>query len=254
MKDQAAIKMENVTVSYGTRPAILGITLSIPNGSVVGIIGPNGAGKTTLIKAVMGLVPMDRGKVTMLGKPLNEVRKLITYVPQKSQIDWDYPVVVKEVVVMGRYCHLGLIHRPKKSDWEIVDRSLERLGMSEFVDRQIGELSGGQQQRVFLARALAQEAQILLLDEPFVGVDAATEKTIFNLMIEMKNEGKTVLVVNHDLSNVTKYYDHLLLLNQRVVAYGPVAEVFTPDLLNKTYGGRLTIFESTGRNSTVVQG
>jgi manganese/zinc/iron transport system ATP- binding protein len=248
---QYAISLENVTVSYDTKPAIIGITLDIPPGQVVGIVGPNGAGKTTLLKAIMKLLPLDRGRILIFGNPVEKSRRLMAYVPQKELVDWDYPIVVSDVVMMGRYPHIGWIRRPRKVDYEVVDRCLKQVEMSDYKDRQIGELSGGQQQRVFLARALAQEAQILLLDEPFVGVDAATEQAIFSLMRELKSEGKTVLVVNHDLGNAINYYDSLILINQRLVAYGPAREVFTPELLRKTYGGRLAILESLGQRMVV---
>jgi manganese/zinc/iron transport system ATP- binding protein len=249
---ELAIKTENVTVSYDTKPVLIGVSLKITTGIVVGIIGPNGAGKTTLLKAIMGLVKLDRGEVLIFGTEIGKQRRHVAYVPQRSEIDWDYPIIVRDVVMMGRYPHIGLFRHPEKRDYEIVAECLEKVGMSAFSTRQIGELSGGQQQRVFLARALAQEAQILLLDEPFVGVDATTENTIYSLMHELKQEGKTILVVNHDLATASKYYDYLILLNQRLVAYGPTPEVFTPELLSKTYGGRLTMLETVGTQRMVV--
>jgi ABC-type Mn2+/Zn2+ transport system ATPase subunit len=247
LNKQYAISLENVTVSYGHKPAILGVSLGILPGQVVGIIGPNGAGKTTLLKAIMKLLPVDRGRILIFGNPVEKSRKLMAYVPQRESVDWDYPIVVSDVIMTGRYPHIGWIRRPRKVDFEIVNRCLEQVGMREYSNRQIGELSGGQQQRVFLARALAQEAEILLLDEPFVGIDASTEQTIFKLMRELRDKGKTVLVVNHDLGNAVNYYDTLVLINQRVIAYGPASEVFTPELLSKTYGGRPPILEAVGQ-------
>lgn len=239
-----AIDLKNVTVSYDKRPVLRGVSLSIESGQLVGLIGPNGSGKTTLLKAIMGLVPLDNGRVFLYDKTLDVNRRLMAYIPQKESVDWDYPVVVSDVVMMGRYGHLGWIRRPGKRDYEIAVKALEQVEMSPYADRQIGQLSGGQQQRVFLARALAQEAQILLLDEPFAGVDAATERAIFSLMTKLKDEGKTLLVVNHDLSNNNiKNFNSLILLNQRLVAYGPTAQVFTPELLRKAYGGRLTMLQ-----------
>lgn len=239
-----SIDLKNVTVSYDKRPVLRGVSLSIEPGQVVGLLGPNGSGKTTLLKAIMGLALLDNGRIFIYDKPLDANRKLIAYIPQKESVDWDYPVVVSDVVMMGRYGHLGWIRRPSRRDHEIVAKALEQVEMSPYADRQIGHLSGGQQQRVFLARSLAQEAQILLLDEPFVGVDAATERAIFSLMTKLKDEGKTLLVVNHDLSNnVIKNFDSLILLNQRLVAYGTTAQVFTPELLRKAYGGRLTMLQ-----------
>lgn len=238
-----AIDISNLTVSYDKHPVIRAITVSIKPKQIVGIIGPNGAGKSTLLKAIMGLLPLDSGNISIFSKSINEAKHLAAYIPQRSEIDWDFPVTVKDVVMMGRYKHIGLFKRAKKEDYAIVENSLKELGMQDFTNRQIGELSGGQQQRVFLARALAQQTEILMLDEPFVGVDAATENSIWELMHRLKSQGKTIFVVNHDLTNMVKKYDSLLLINQRLVAYGKPSEVFKPHIINKAYAGRLTLLD-----------
>lgn len=237
------ITVKNLTISYHKKPAIKGINLDIESGSVIGIIGPNGAGKSTLLKGILGLLPFDTGGVKIFGKNIDEVRKRISYIPQREQFDWDFPINVEDVVMMGRYAHLPVVGFAKQGDREIVDEVLKKIEMDKYSKRQIRQLSGGQQQRVFLARALAQESDIYFLDEPFVGVDAKTEKAIFHLMKELKDEGKTILVVHHDLSRVRDYFDKLIMINQTLIAYGNSNEVFTPELINKTYGGKLTILQ-----------
>lgn len=239
----ASIEINNLTVSYDKHPVLRAITVPIKPKQIVGIIGPNGAGKSTMLKAIMGLMPIDSGSIFVMGKKINEARHLISYVPQRSEIDWNFPVSVKDVIMMGRYKNIGLFKWPTKKDSFIVEKALHELGMQDFANRQIGELSGGQQQRVFLARALAQQTEILMLDEPFVGVDAATESYIWELMHKLKAQGKTIIVVNHDLTNMVKKYDALLLLNQRLVAYGRPSKVFKADTINKAYAGRLTLIE-----------
>jgi manganese/zinc/iron transport system ATP- binding protein len=239
-----AISLRNVSVSYERKPAVRNVSLDITVADRVAIVGPNGAGKSTLIKAVVGLVDLDAGRVEVHGHPVARVRDRVAYVPQRGVIDWDFPVVVRDVVLMGRYGRVGWLRRPGRRDREIAAQALERMGMEEFADRQIGELSGGQQQRVFLARALAQEADVLLLDEPFVGVDAATEEAIFGLLDQAHEEGTTVVVVNHDLGTVRRHFDRVVLMNARVVAYGPPEEALDPELVRKTYGGRLTMLET----------
>ncbi|MDO8527479.1 MAG: metal ABC transporter ATP-binding protein [Deltaproteobacteria bacterium] len=241
MKKQIPIELHDVTVSYHKRPVLWNVDLEIPEGELIGVIGPNGAGKSTLIKAVMGLLPLSSGWIKIYGKSIDQQRTKVGYVPQRESVDWDFPVTVKDVVMMGRFGKLGLFKRPGRHDHAVVEESLHKVGMMPYAARQISQLSGGQQQRVFLARALAQESDIYLMDEPFVGVDAATERAIILLLKELKKKGKTVLVVNHDLQAAQSYYDSLLMLNMRVVAFGPTREVLTPDLLHKTYGGRLTI-------------
>jgi len=236
-----AIEFHDVSVSYHKKPVLWGIDLEIPEGSLVGIYGPNGAGKSTLLKAAMGLLPLQSGFVKMFGRDVSEGVEVCGYVPQKESVDWDFPVTVKDVVMMGRYGKLGLFRRPGKKDHDIVAECIEKVGLSPFADRQIANLSGGQQQRTFLARALAQDCLLYLMDEPFSAVDAATEKAVVDLLHEWRDAGKTVLVVDHDLESAQRYFDQLMLLNMRVVAYGPTTEVFTPENLQNTYGGKLTI-------------
>ncbi len=238
-----AFEIHDMTVAYQRRPVLWDIDLTIPEGNLVGIVGPNGAGKTTLIKAALGLVPLASGKVEIYGKSYDEQRHLVGYVPQRESVDWDFPVTVSDVVLMGTYGRLGWFRRPGKAEREIAKRALEQVGMTAFAKRQIRQLSGGQQQRVFLARALAQDAQLYFLDEPFAGVDAATESAIFDLLHTLRDNGKTVLVVHHDLQTVRDYFDHVILLNMRLVACGPVDTTFTNDNLQQTYGGRLTILD-----------
>lgn len=253
MQTEPVIDIQNLTVSYHRKPAIRSINLKLRQHGIIGIIGPNGAGKSTLLKAILDLVPAEHGTVRVFGQPVDAVRKKISYVPQKEIIDWDFPVTVQDVVMMGRYAHLGPIERPSLRDREIVDAAIGKVSMNEYKNQQIGNLSGGQQQRVFLARALAQESEILLLDEPFVGVDAATEYAIIELMQTLNDEGKMVIVVNHDLGKVQEYFRYLIMINQWLIAYGPTREVFRPELLSRTYGGRLTILQKTERFFGVAQ-
>jgi manganese/zinc/iron transport system ATP- binding protein len=213
----------------------------------VGIIGPNGAGKSTFIKAILGLVPMANGTVRVWGQPVDEVRNRIGYVPQRESVDWDFPVDVLDVVLMGTYGRLGWFRRPgaKERDW--ARHCLDRLGIRDLEHQQIGQLSGGQQQRTFLARALAQQADLYFMDEPFAGVDAATEQAIIAVLEELRNQGKTIFVVHHDLRTVPVYFDHVAMLNVRLVVSGPTATVFTEENLRRTYGGRLAILEAAGQ-------
>jgi len=236
-----ALETHDLSVAYHKKPVLYGVDLEIPKGQLVGIVGPNGAGKSTLIKAVMGLLPLRSGWVEVFGQPFNKSKTRVGYVPQRESVDWDFPVNVMDVVMMGRYGKLGLFRRPKAEDKEVARQCLDKVKMLPFANRQISNLSGGQQQRVFLARALAQESDLYLMDEPFAGVDAATETAIIELLKELKNRGKTILVVHHDLTTAREYFDSLVLLNMRVVAFGPTEEVFTVDQLQKTYGGRLTL-------------
>ncbi len=235
------LEAHDLTVAYDRRPVIYGVDVQVPEGKLIGILGPNGAGKSTLIKAVMGIVPKSGGWVKVFGKPFERNAARVGYVPQRESVDWDFPVNVMDVVLMGRYGKLGLTGRLSSSDRDAAADALEKVGMLPFAKRQISNLSGGQQQRVFLARALAQESDLYLMDEPFVGVDAATEAAIIELLRELKSRGKTILAVHHDLPTAQTYFDMLLLLNMRLVAFGPTEEVFTQELLQKTYGGRLTI-------------
>jgi manganese/zinc/iron transport system ATP- binding protein len=237
------ITVKNLTISYNKKPAIKGVNLNIDSGSVIGIIGPNGAGKSTLLKGILGLLPFDTGEVKIFGKNIEDSRKRISYIPQREQFDWDFPINVEDVVMMGRYAHLPVVGFPKAGDKKIVGEVLKKIEMDKYSKRQIRQLSGGQQQRVFLARALAQESDVYFLDEPFVGVDAKTEKAIFSLMKELKEAGKTILVIHHDLGKVLEYFDKLIMVNQTLIAYGDAKEVFTPEIINRTYGGKLTILQ-----------
>ena len=238
-----ALEIHDMTVAYHRRPVLWDVDLQVPEGKLVGVIGPNGAGKTTLIKAVLGLVPLASGKVEIYGQPYEDQRRLVGYVPQRESVDWDFPVTVRDVVLMGTYGRLGWFRRPGKAERQLAEQCLEQVGMASYARRQIRQLSGGQQQRVFLARALAEQAQVYFLDEPFAGVDAATESAIVDLLQSMRSAGKTVFVVHHDLQTVREYFDWVILLNMRLVACGPVVETFTPENMQKTYGGRLTILE-----------
>ncbi|EDY80749.1 ABC transporter, ATP-binding protein, putative [Verrucomicrobiia bacterium DG1235] len=238
---EVPLETHDLTVAYDKRPVLYGVDVQVPEGKLVGIVGPNGAGKSTLIKAIMGIVPTTGGWVKVFGQSFAKNASRVGYVPQRESVDWDFPVNVMDVVLMGRYGRIGLMGRVSKADKEIAAESLDKVGMLPYAKRQISNLSGGQQQRVFLARALAQESDLYLMDEPFVGVDASTEAAIIELLRELKNRGKTILVVHHDLPTAQTYFDMLMLLNMRLVAFGPTEEVFTQELLQKTYGGRLTI-------------
>ena len=238
-----ALEIHDMTVAYHRKPVLWDIDLVVPEGKLVGIVGPNGAGKTTLIKAVLGLVPLASGKVEIYGQPFQRQRRLIGYVPQRESVDWDFPVTVRDVVLMGTYGRLGWVRRPGRTERAIAERCLKQVDMSDFARRQIRQLSGGQQQRVFLARALAQDAKLYFMDEPFSGVDAATEAAIIELLQQLRAAGKTVFVVHHDLQTVRSYFDYVILLNMRLVACGSTETTFTPANLHETYGGRLTILD-----------
>ena len=241
MMNSPALELHDLTVSYAKKPVLYGVDVQVPQGALVGIIGPNGAGKSTMIRAIMGLTPASSGWVQIFGESFEKNRHRVGYVPQREQVDWDFPVNVMDVVMMGRYGRLGWLKRPTREDRRIAEESLEKVGMLPFRNRQIANLSGGQQQRVFLARALAQQSDLYLMDEPFAGVDATTERAIIALLRDLKEQGKTILVVHHDLTTAKEYFDHLMLLNMRLVAFGKTEDIFTVDLLQKTYGGRLTI-------------
>lgn len=238
---EPALEVHDLTVAYHKKRVLWGVDFAIPPGVMVAVVGPNGAGKSTLIKAAMGLLPLSSGWVEVFGKPLEETRQRVGYVPQRSEIDWDFPVSVMDVVMMGRYGKLGPLKWPRREDRDAARAALDRLRMLPYANRQISNLSGGQQQRVFLARALAQESDLYFMDEPFAGVDAATEEAIVDLMRGLKEQGKTLVVVHHDLATVREYFDWVVLLNMRLVACGPTAQVFTPDLLRTAYGGQLTL-------------
>ena len=240
------LDIHDVTVAYQRKPVLWDVDLIIEQPQLAAIVGPNGAGKSTLIKAVLGLIPMASGSVQVLGEPVARQRKKIGYVPQRESVDWDFPVSVLDVVLMGTYGRLGWFRRPGHAEREWARQCLNKVGLSQFERRQIGQLSGGQQQRVFLARALAQKAEIYFMDEPMAGVDAATEQIIFELLRELRQQGKTIIAVHHDLRTVPLYFDWVALLNMRLVASGPVETTFTPENLRKTYGGRLAILDAAG--------
>ncbi|MEM8836402.1 MAG: metal ABC transporter ATP-binding protein [Planctomycetota bacterium] len=230
-----------VTVAYQRKPVLWDIDFDASPNRLIAIVGPNGAGKSTLLKACLGLVPRASGQVEFWGTPYAKARARVGYVPQRESVDWDFPVSALDVVCMGRYRSIGWFRRVSREHKDASLACMERVGMRDLAHRQISQLSGGQQQRVFLARALAQESDLYFMDEPFAGVDAATERAIIDVLRELRAAGKTVVCVHHDLQTVPEYFDDVLLLNMRVVAAGPVAEVFTRDNLHKTYGGRLTL-------------
>ena len=231
--------VRGLTVSYGQKPVVFSLDMTVREGSMTAIIGPNGAGKSTTLKAVLGIVPRLSGVISVYGQPLAAARRRVAYVPQRASVDWDFPTRVVDIVLMGLARELGLLRPVRAPHRQRALDCLDRVGMADFADRQIGQLSGGQQQRVFLARALAQEADLYLLDEPFAGVDAATERAIIRVLKTLKAEGRTVVAVHHDLSTVSDYFDHVMMINVRRIAEGPVEEVFTEANLQKTYGGRL---------------
>ena len=236
------IEVDHLTVSYHAKPALLDISVRIEKDQLVGVIGPNGAGKSTFIKAILGFVKPDVGSVTINGRTAQKAKGEVAYVPQRGAVDWDFPITVQEVALMGRYQQIPWYTSPAGTDRQAALEALKMVRMEDFAQRQIGELSGGQQQRVFLARALAQGSDILLLDEPFAGVDAATERAILDVLDRAKQAGKTLVVVHHDLSTAAEYFDKLILIKQRLYAYGPPRLVLREDLLSKVYEGRLRIF------------
>lgn len=244
--DPPILDVHDVTVAYDRRPVLWDIDLTLHEPHLVGVMGPNGAGKSTLIKAILGLVPLVHGAVSVFGAPVARQRGRIGYVPQRESVDWDFPVSVLDVVLMGTYGKLGWIRRPGAGEIAWARDCLRQVGMLDMENQQIGQLSGGQQQRTFLARALAQEADLYFMDEPLAGVDAATERVIFELLLGLRDQGKTVVVVHHDLRTAARYFDHVVLLNVRLVASGPTATTFTQDNLQRTYGGRLAILETLG--------
>jgi manganese/zinc/iron transport system ATP- binding protein len=227
-------------VIYDKKPAIWNVDFTLPAGKIIGIMGPNGSGKSTLLKAIMGVVEPNMGFAKIFNQDVSEVRKRVSYIPQRQSVDWDFPASVRDVVAMGRYSIKGVFKRLTKEDQKIIDRSLEQVNMGPYAQRQISQLSGGQQQRVFLARALAQEADMYLMDEPFAGVDASTEQSIIELLKSMKDAGKTLIVVHHDLHTAQDYFEWLVLMNTRVIASGPIEKVFNKNNLKDTYGGQLT--------------
>lgn len=235
----APLAVRDLTVAYREAPVLWDINLEFPAGQLCAIVGPNGAGKSTFLKAVLGLMPKASGSIRFFGAPLAQSRRRIGYVPQRTSVDWDFPTDALDVVTMGLYGRLGWIRRPGKRERELAMQALDRVRMTEFAGRQISQLSGGQQQRVFLARALAQDADVYFMDEPFAGVDATTERAILDVMRDLQEQGKTVVVVHHDLDTVREYFDHVTLLNVSLVASGPIETTFSPELLRKTYGGKV---------------
>lgn len=237
--ENIAIKIQNLTIAYQANPVVWNVNLAIKKGKLTAILGPNGAGKSSLLNATLNLIQPISGDIRFSlnndWEPFGSIQKHIAYVPQNSSVDWDFPATVLDVVVMGRYAHLGWIKRPKKRDKEIAEAKLDEVGMLAFKNRQISQLSGGQRQRVFLARALAQEAEIYFLDEPLAGVDIKTEKVIMSLLNELTAQGKTVVVVHHDLQTVEEYFDEVIFLNHEIIDYGPVSEIFNEKNIKETY-------------------
>lgn len=243
-----ALEVNDLTVAYRDRPVLWDIDLAVPPGVLMAIVGPNGAGKSTLLKAILGLVPAAAGQVLVHGAPYSARKGIVAYVPQRESVDWDFPTSVLDVVMMGLYGKLGWLRRPGRKEHELAMHALEQVGLQDFAHRQISQLSGGQQQRTFLARALVQDAQIYFMDEPFAAVDAVTERAIIAIMRELRERGKTVLVVHHDLQTVEEYFDWVTLLNVEVVASGPVGTTFTPEKLRQTYGGRVSYLHEDKAN------
>lgn len=233
--------VNQLSMRYHHKPVLTDVSFQIPEGKTIAVVGPNGAGKSTLLKGIMGLEPTMSGEVQFFGQPLDQKRLAVAYVPQREESDWDFPINVMDVVLMGRHGQLKFWQRPSAQDVLIAEQALEQVSMLDFKDRQINQLSGGQQQRVFLARALAQKASLYLMDEPFAGVDVTTEKAIIELFRTLKSENKTIVCVHHDLNTVGEYFDWVILVNARLIAAGPADEVLTPENLNKTYGGRLSL-------------
>jgi len=243
MTPTKVIEVKGLSVSYGIKRVLTNIHLNIESGNIYGVIGPNGAGKSTLFKSILDLIEYNAGRVKIFGQDMDDVKKRIAYVPQRDEVDWEFPATVLDIVLMGRYPHKKIFARLDKSDHEKARNAMEQLGITDLEKRQIGTLSGGQQQRVFLARALAQEADLFFLDEPFVGVDITTEEKIISLLQQLASEGKTLLVVHHDLSTVSEYFDKIILLNQRLIAYGDVETAFSQENISKAYGPQLTMLQ-----------
>ncbi|MDG1718165.1 MAG: metal ABC transporter ATP-binding protein [Saprospiraceae bacterium] len=245
MVTPTAISVKGLSVSYERKRVLTNIHIEVEKGKVYGVIGPNGAGKSTLFKSILGMIDINTGYIEVLSKNVEEIRKKIAYVPQRDEVDWDFPATVEDIVLMGRYPHKKILERINKEDRRLAAEALADLGIEELVNRQIGQLSGGQQQRVFIARALCQQAEIFFLDEPFVGVDMLTEEKIITILRKLADKGKTLLVVHHDLSTVEDYFDKVILLNQRLIASGDTKETFTQKNISKAYGGQLTILNQT---------
>lgn len=243
MKESFAIEAEGLHVHLGKKVALWDIHFQIPKGLVVGVLGPNGAGKSTLFKTALGLITPVSGRIELLGTHIGKVRRKVAYVPQRESIDWDFPITAEEVVLMGRFGKMGLFKRVRKADLEAKDHAMQKLGILHLAKRQIGELSGGQQQRLFVARALLQDADLFLFDEPFVGIDEATEKIIIDIFQELKKRGKTILLIHHGLSQIENYFDWVLLLNTRLISCGPISSAATNEMLAKAFGKREALFD-----------
>ncbi|QEG43359.1 metal ABC transporter ATP-binding protein [Roseimaritima ulvae] len=237
------LSIHDLTVAYDRKPVLWDVGFDVPPGSLVGVVGPNGAGKSTLLKAVMDLLPRASGRIEVFGQPYRKTRHRVGYVPQRESVDWDFPVDALDVVTMGLYRDVGWCLPVRKKHRRQALEALDRVGIADLASRQISQLSGGQQQRTFLARALVQDADLYLMDEPFAAVDAATERAIIDILRDMKQHNKTSVVIHHDLQSVPEYFDYVVLLNMRIVAHGPVSQTFTPENLQKTYGGRLTLLD-----------
>jgi len=248
-KGDFAIEVTDLTVAYQEKPVLWDVDFSVPPGVLLAVVGPNGAGKSTLLKTILGLIRPAAGRVLVFGQQYHAKNQLIAYVPQRNSVDWDFPTNVLDVVLMGRYGHLGWVRRPSGEDKKLALQCLERVGMADFANRQISQLSGGQQQRVFLARAFIQDAPIYMMDEPFAGVDATTEKSIIELLRQLKKNGKTVICVHHDLETLKEYFDWVMLLNVRRVALGPINTALTHDNLRRAYGGRALFLEGKGASA-----
>ncbi len=242
-KQAPALQVNQLSVNYDKTPVLWDISLQVPTGKLVGIIGPNGAGKSTFIKTVLGLVKPLSGSIEFFGLPLKDIKGQVGYVPQKESVDWDFPITVRDLVLMGRYGKMGLFRWPRQADWAAADHYLEMVGMNSYAHRQISQLSGGQQQRVFLARALLQEADVYFMDEPFSGIDLATETVLMNILRRLRENGKTVFVVHHDLNTIESYFDWVIMLNMRLIACGNIHQVFNADTLNTTFGKSYALFD-----------
>ena len=240
------ITIKGLSVSYDRKRVLSNIYMELVSGSVYGVIGPNGAGKSTLFKSILGIIPTNSGDIRIFDQDVEKVRKRIAYIPQKDEVDWNFPAMVRDIVMMGRYPHKKILQRLNKEDHRITDEAMEKLGILDLADRQIGALSGGQQQRVFIARAICQGADLFLMDEPFVGVDMLTEHKIIEIMKELVSNGKTILVVHHDLSTADEYFDKVILLNQRLITYGNTEEVFTKQNIGLTYAPQMKILQDIG--------
>lgn len=230
-----AVTVRDLRVAYAETIAVDEISFDVPTGSMTAIVGPNGAGKSTLFQAIMGLLNPQRGTVRVLGEPVSQVRRRVAYVPQRGDVDWSFPIDVAGVVLQGTYPGLGIVRRPGAAERSTARRALERVGLGELAGRQVGRLSGGQQQRVFLARALAQDAELILLDEPFAGVDQASEAQIVKILQELRDTGTTILAVHHDLATLKDYFEYAVLIDTQLLAVGPVAEVSAPEVLARAY-------------------